>query len=237
MKIYPAIDLLGGKAVRLEEGVRERATVFHDEPWQLAVELAPPGIERLHVVDLDGAFHGARHHRELIERIVQASHVPVQVGGGIRSYADAETVLGAGARHVVVGTSAIKQPAMVAELCRAHPGRIVVAVDAKDGEVAVEGWVEGSGVTAIELAKRAADWGAEAVLYTDVHRDGMGTGPAIEATVALMQAVSIPVIASGGVGSLDHLRALAAAGVGAVIVGRALYEGRFTLAEAIAASC
>jgi len=237
MKIYPAIDLLGGKAVRLEEGVRERATVFHDEPWQLATVLAVAGIERLHVVDLDGAFHGARHHRDLIERIVQSSPVPVQVGGGIRSYADAEAVLATGARSVVVGTAAIKQPAMVAEMCRAHPGRIIVAVDARDGEVAVEGWVEGSGVTAIDLAKRAADWGAAAVLYTDVRRDGLGTGPAIEATLALMRAVSIDVIASGGVGSLDDLRALAAAGVGSVIVGRALYDRRFTVEEAIAASC
>jgi phosphoribosylformimino-5-aminoimidazole carboxamide ribotide isomerase len=237
MKLYPAIDLLGGKAVRLEEGVRERATVFHEEPWLLAEQLAVAGVDRLHVVDLDGAFHGARHHRDLIERIVRASPVPVQVGGGIRSYADAEAVLAAGARYVVVGTAAIKHPAMVAEMCRSHPGRIVVAVDAKDGEVAVEGWVEGSGVTAIELSKRAEGWGAAAVLYTDVRRDGMGTGPAIEATLALMRAVSCDVIASGGVGSLDDLRALAAAGVSSVIVGRALYDKRFTLAEALAASC
>lgn len=237
MKVYPAIDLLGGKAVRLEEGVRERATVFHHEPWMLAKELAVAGVERLHVVDLDGAFHGVRHHRDLIEQIVQASPVPVQVGGGIRSYADAETALGAGARFVVVGTAAVKQPAMVAEMCRAHPGRIIVAVDAKDGEVAVEGWVEGSGVTALELAQRAEGWGATAVLYTDVRRDGTGTGAAIESTVALMRAVSIDVIASGGVGTLDDLRALAAAGVGSVIVGRALYDRRFTVEEAIAASC
>lgn len=237
MKIYPAIDLLDGKAVRLEEGVRERATVFHDEPWRLAAELAVAGVERLHVVDLDGAFHGARHHQAIIEQIVLASNVPVQVGGGIRTYADAETMLGLGARHVVVGTAAIKQPAMVAELCKAHPGRIVVAVDAKDGVVAVEGWVEASGVTAIELAKRAEGWGAEAVLYTDVRRDGLGTGAAVAATVALQQAVAIPVIASGGVGSLDDLRALAAAGIGAVIVGRALYDKKFTLEEALAASC
>ena len=234
MKIFPAIDLLDGKAVRLQEGRRESATIYHDDPPALVAELAAAGAERIHVVDLDGAFHGARHHHEMVSRIIEASTVPIQVGGGIRSYADVEAVLAHGARFVVVGTVAVKQPEMVEEMCRAHPGRIVVAVDARDGEVTIEGWVEAAGVTAVELARRAAGWGAAAVLYTDVHRDGMHSGPNVAATAALARAVSIDVIASGGVSTLDDLRALAAAGVGSVIVGRALYDRRFTLAEAIA---
>lgn len=237
MQIYPAIDLLGGKAVRLEEGVRERATVFSEAPWELVAEFAAGGAACIHVVDLDGAFHGAPHHHALIERMLTASTVPVQVGGGIRSYAAAESLLGWGARRVVVGTAAIKQPAMIEQLCRSHPDRIVVAVDARDGIVAVEGWVESAGITAIELGKRAEQWGAAALLYTDVSRDGLGTGPAVGSTAALAAAVSIDVIASGGVSSLDDLRALAAAGIPAAIVGRALYDRRFTLAEAIAAAC
>ncbi len=236
MKVIPAIDLLGGKAVRLREGRRESATVYHDEPWRLVGELAAAGAERIHVVDLDGAFHGARHQHELVDRIIRASSVPVQVGGGIRTYADVESVIATGAQYVVLGTAAIKHPEMVRQMCGAHPGRIVVAVDARDGEVAVEGWAEGSGTTALALAERAAAWGATAVLYTDVRRDGMHSGPAVETTAALARALSIDVIASGGVSSLDDLRALAAAGVPACIVGRALYDRHFTLEEAIAAS-
>jgi len=236
MKIFPAIDLLGGKAVRLQEGRRDSATVFHDDPPALVAGLAAAGAERIHVVDLDGAFHGARHQHALVEAIIQASPVPVQIGGGIRSYADVEAVIAYGARYVVLGTAAVKHPEMVEEMCHAHPGRIVVAVDARDGQVAIEGWVEAAGISAIDLARRAERWGAGAVLYTDVTRDGMHTGPNVEATAALARAVSIDVIASGGVSTLDDLRALAAAGVPAVIVGRALYDKHFTLEEAIAAA-
>jgi phosphoribosylformimino-5-aminoimidazole carboxamide ribotide isomerase len=236
MKVIPAIDLLDGKAVRLLEGRRDTATVYHDDPAALVAELAAAGAERIHVVDLDGAFRGARHHHALVDRIIQSSPVPVQVGGGIRTYTDVEAVIAHGARFVVVGTAAVKHPEMVEQMCTSHPDKIVVAVDARDGVVAVEGWLESAGITAVELARRAAGWGAAAVLYTDVSRDGMQTGPAIEATAALARAVSIDVIASGGVSTLDDLRALAAAGVPAVIVGRALYDRRFTLAEAIAAA-
>ena len=236
MKVIPAIDLLDGKAVRLEEGRRDRATVYHERPWELVGELAAAGAERIHVVDLDGAFGGARHQHELVDRIIRASDVPVQVGGGIRSYADVENVLAKGARFVVLGTAAVKHPEMVEEMCKAHPGRIVIAVDARGDEVAVEGWVEGAGIGVVDLARRAAAWGAAAVLYTDVARDGMHTGPNVAATAALARSVEIDVIASGGVSTLDDLRALAAAGVPAVIVGRALYDKKFTLAEAIAAA-
>jgi phosphoribosylformimino-5-aminoimidazole carboxamide ribotide isomerase len=237
MKVIPAIDLLGGKAVRLQEGRRDTATVYHDVPAELVKELADAGAERIHVVDLDGAFSGARHQHALVDQIIRSSPVPVQVGGGIRTYADVEAVIATGASFVVVGTAAVKHPEMVRQMCSAHPGRIVVAVDARDGVVAVEGWVESGGVTATILARRAEGWGATAVLYTDVSRDGMHTGPAVAATAELARAVAIDVIASGGVSTLDDLRALAAAGVPAVIVGRALYDKRFTLEEAIAASC
>ena len=234
MKILPAIDLLGGRAVRLREGRRDEVTVYRERPEELVDELVAGGAERIHVVDLDGAFDGARRHADVIARVCAASPVPVQVGGGIRDEATARAVLDAGAAAVVLGTAAVKSPAIVRALCEALPGRVIVAVDAKDGVVAVEGWVEAADVTAIELGQRAASWGAAALLYTDVARDGTGAGPNVAATAALAAAVTIDVIASGGVHTLDHLRALARAGLGSVVVGRALYDARFTLAEAIA---
>jgi phosphoribosylformimino-5-aminoimidazole carboxamide ribotide isomerase len=235
VRIIPAIDLLDGRAVRLREGKRDDVTIYREHVEELVGELCAAGAERLHVVDLDGAFDGARRHAAVIARVCAASSVPVQVGGGIRDAAAARAVLAAGAAAVVLGTAAIKAPDVVRALCEAFPGRVIVAVDAKDGVVAVEGWVEASDVTAVELGRRAAAWGAAALLYTDVARDGTGRGPNVAATAALAAAVSIDVIASGGVATLDHLRALAAAGVPAVVVGRALYDARFTLAEAIAA--
>ena len=236
MIVIPAIDILGGKAVRLVRGERASATVFSHEPWTLAEELAAGGAERLHVVDLDGAFTGAPVSRLFIERILGSTEVPVQVGGGLRDRASVEAALASGARWAVLGTAAVKSPDLVSELCWAFPGRIIVAVDAVRGTVAVEGWTAASAVSAVDLGKRAAEWGAAALLYTDVARDGTGSGPAVDATAALARAVPIPVIASGGVGSLDDLRALAAARIPMVVVGRALLEGRFTLAEAIEAA-
>ncbi len=235
MKIIPAIDLLDGRAVRLREGRRDDVTIYREHPEELVGELCAAGASRIHVVDLDGAFDGARRHADVIARVCAASTVPVQVGGGIRDAATARAVLDAGAAAVVLGTAAIKAPDVVRALCEAFPGRVIVAVDARDGVVAVEGWVEASDVTAAELGARAAAWGAAALLYTDVARDGTGRGPNVAATAALAAAVTIDVIASGGVATLDHLRALAAAGVPSVVVGRALYDARFTLAEAIAA--
>jgi len=232
VKVFPAIDLLGGKAVRLLEGRRDAATVYRERPEELVAELCDAGVERLHVVDLDGA----RKHADVIARLCAAAPVPVEVGGGIRDAAGARGVLATGASFVVLGTAAVKQPAMVEALCKELPGQVVVAVDAKDGMVAVEGWVETSTVSAIELGLRAASWGAAALLYTDVARDGTGKGPNVAATAALAAAVTIDVIASGGVHTLDDLRRLAAAGVPAVVVGRALYDGRFTVAEAVEAA-
>lgn len=232
MKLYPAIDLLGGKAVRLEEGRRDRATVFHDDPPQLVHELAADGADRLHVVDLDGAFAGSPQQHDLIRKIVASSPLPVEVGGGIRDRAAIDRVLELGAAFVVLGTAAVRSPALVEEACRAHPGRVIVAVDARDGVVAVDGWTATSDVTAIELGKRAAGWGAAALLYTDVSRDGLHVGPNVEMTAQLARAVDCEVIASGGVGSLDDLARLRDAGIAAVVVGRAIYDKRFTVAEA-----
>ena len=236
MIVIPAIDLLGGKAVRLVRGERDSATVFAEEPWQLAAAMCAAGAERLHVVDLEGAFSGAPAARAAIDRILQAATVPVQLGGGLRDRASVEAALSAGARWVVLGTAAVKQPEVVRALCETHPGRIIVAVDARDGEVAIEGWTQTSSVRADDLGGQAAEWGAAALLYTDVARDGTGGGPAVSATAALARAVSIPVIASGGIGSLEHLHQLAVAGIDLAVVGRALVEERFTLAEAIEAA-
>jgi phosphoribosylformimino-5-aminoimidazole carboxamide ribotide isomerase len=234
MKIYPAIDLYGGKVVRLHRGERERATVYGDDPAAVVRAFAEAGAERVHVVDLDGAFSGKRVHGDVVARMVAAAPVPIQVGGGIRDRAALDAVFAAGAGLAVLGTAAVKDPEFAAAACAAHPGRIVIAVDARDGVVAVEGWVESAGVSALALAERAAGWGAAGLLYTDVARDGTQSGPDVTHTAALARAVKIPVIASGGVSSLDDLRVLAAAGVPAVVVGRALYEGNFTLAEAMA---
>jgi len=234
LKIIPAIDLLDGKAVRLREGKRDDVTVFSDEPWTLVERFAAAGAERIHVVDLDGAFAGERRHGSAIERMLGTASVPVQVGGGLRTRGAIDAVLAAGAQYAVLGTAAVKAPELAEQVCRDYPGRIVVAVDARDGQVAVEGWVETAPISAIELGQRAAGWGAAALLYTDIARDGMHRGPNIPATRALAEAVDIPVIASGGVSSLDDIRELAAAGLPLAIVGRALYEARFTLEQAIA---
>lgn len=234
MKLYPAIDLLGGNAVRLEEGRRDRATIFSNAPVELVARLARDGADRLHVVDLDGAFAGSPQQHDLIREIVARSPLPVEVGGGIRDRAAIDAAVGLGAAYIVLGTAAVKSPALVEEACRAYPQRIIVAVDARDGVVAVDGWTATGNVTATELGKRAAGWGAAALLYTDVSRDGLHVGPNVEATAELARSVSCEVIASGGVGSLDHLKALRDAGIAAVVVGRAIYDNRFTVAEAAA---
>jgi phosphoribosylformimino-5-aminoimidazole carboxamide ribotide isomerase len=233
--VIPAIDIMDGKAVRLLRGRRDKATVYSEEPWALAEEMAAAGAERLHVVDLDGAFAGAPRSREVVRRVLEAAGVPVELGGGLRDRDQIESALAAGARWAVLGTAAVQRPDMVRALCRAFPDRIIVAVDAIDGMVAVEGWTEASTVTAVELGQRAADWGAAALLYTDVARDGTQAGPALDTTEELVRSVQVPVIASGGIGSIEDLRALATAGIPMAIVGRALYERRFGLSEAIAA--
>jgi phosphoribosylformimino-5-aminoimidazole carboxamide ribotide isomerase len=239
VKIFPAIDILEGKAVRLRKGKRDDVTVFADDPTELVAQFVDAGAERIHVVDLDGAFSGERTHASIIERIAAKAGVPIEVGGGIRDQAALDALFEIGAQYAVLGTAAVKSPEFVEAACKRFPGRIIVAVDAVAGMVAVEGWVEASDVSATELGGRAADWGAAALLYTDISRDGTGAGPNVAATAALARAVEgrADVIASGGVHSLDHIRALAAENIPAVVVGRALYDKQFTLREAIEAAC
>lgn len=233
MELIPAIDVLDGKVVRLHQGRYEEVTVYADDPVAEARRFAAEGARRLHVVDLEGARSGGPVQAAIVEKIV--SSVPgmaVQVGGGVRDEATVARWLAAGAERVVLGTAAVREPEMTARICGEHPGRIVIAIDARGGEVAIEGWREGSGVLAEVLAGRVDAWGAAAILYTDIDRDGTRAGPAVASTAALQAAVRATVIASGGIGTIDHLLELARAGVRAAVCGRAIYAGAFTWTEA-----
>jgi phosphoribosylformimino-5-aminoimidazole carboxamide ribotide isomerase len=234
--VYPAIDLRGGRCVRLVQGDYARETVYGDDPIAVARRWAAAGARWLHVVDLDGARAGAPMQAAIVGKICAAVGIPVQVGGGLRDEAAVRTVLDAGAARAIVGTIAVREPDRCAALCRAFPGRIVVGIDARDGLVRVTGWLEGSEVDAVTLARRVAAQGAAAVVYTDIARDGTGRGPDLEGTRAVARAAGVPVIASGGVGALADVRAvatLAADGVAGVIIGRALYTGAVALADAL----
>jgi phosphoribosylformimino-5-aminoimidazole carboxamide ribotide isomerase len=235
MLVFPAIDLLGAKAVRLRQGQRDSATVYSDAPWELAAAFGAAGAARIHVVDLDAAFSGgATNNHATIRRITAAARVEVEVGGGVRSVEDCARLFELGAAFAVTGTAAIKSPAVVAAACGRFPRQIVVAVDAREGQVSVEGWQEDTSMTAIEIAHTVAGAGAAAVLYTDIGRDGMRSGPNLEATRGLAEAIGpCPVIASGGVATLEDLDDTARTGAFAVIVGKAIYEKVFTVAEAV----
>ncbi len=236
MILYPAIDLKGGKCVRLLRGEMSNATVFNDDPANQARAFVAKGCEWLHVVDLDGAAAGKPVNGTAIEAILGGVEIPVQMGGGLRDLASIETWLEAGVTRAILGTAALRNPDMVREACRRHPERIAVGIDARDGFVAIEGWTTTSNVRAIELGLRLEDAGVAAIIYTDINRDGAMTGVNIEATVELAWALTTPVIASGGVASLDDLRALkteAGAGIEGVICGRALYDGRIDVAAAV----
>jgi phosphoribosylformimino-5-aminoimidazole carboxamide ribotide isomerase len=240
MRVLPAIDLLEGKAVRLHQGRYEEATVYDDDPEAVARRFRTT-VEAMHVVDLEGAKAGAPVQRERVRAIIEAFSYDgrgmVQVGGGVRSREAFEGYLSLGASRVVLGTIAVKDPGLVRELARAYPGVVVLAVDAKNGFVATDGWTVVSSISAADLVRALADVAIGAVLYTDVARDGTASGPNVEATRALAEASPFPVIASGGVGTLAHLRALAAIpNVESAVVGRALYDGSFTLEDAVAAA-
>jgi phosphoribosylformimino-5-aminoimidazole carboxamide ribotide isomerase len=237
--LYPAIDLKGGQVVRLRRGEMDQATVYADDPARQARAFIEAGFAWLHVVDLDGAFAGRPANAEAVRAILAA--VPgakVQLGGGIRSMAVAEAWLAAGVSRIILGSAAVKDPAFARAACRAFPGRVALGIDAREGLVATEGWAETSDIPAADLARRFEDAGAAAVIYTDIARDGMLGGVNVAATAALARAVSLPVIASGGVAGVEDLIALrgAGAGIAGAIIGRALYDGRIEPRAALAAA-
>ena len=237
MILFPAIDLKDGRCVRLKLGDMTEATVFNDDPGAQAATFERQGFMWIHVVDLNGAFAGKPVNAPAVEAILARVTVPVQLGGGIRDLATIETWLGKGIRRVILGTIAVRDPALVREACRRFPGRIVVGIDARDGMVAVEGWAETSALGAADLARRFEDAGVAAIVFTDIGRDGMLKGLNLDATVALARATRIPVIASGGLASLDDVKALMRpehAILQGAITGRALYDGRLDPKAALA---
>ncbi len=240
LTLYPAIDLKGGQVVRLQRGEMDRATTYSDDPAAQAARFRASGFGWVHVVDLDGAFAGKPANAAAVRAILGAvPGMPVQLGGGIRSMATLEAWLEAGVTRVILGSAAVKDPDFARAACRAHPGRVALGIDAKGGMVATEGWAEVSSLSALDLARAFEDAGAAAIIYTDIDRDGMLGGVNLDATLALARAVSIPVVASGGVASIDDVTALAAVardGIEGVIIGRALYDGRIDPAAALAAA-
>ena len=237
MILFPAIDLKNGQCVRLQQGDMNRATVFNLDPAAQAATFERQGFSYLHIVDLDGAFAGQPRNAQAVEAILKTVKMPVQLGGGIRDMATLEAWLGKGIARVIIGTAAVRDPAFVKEAAQKYPGRVAVGLDARDGKVAVEGWAETSTVTALEIAQRFEDAGVAAIIFTDIARDGLLKGLNLDATIALAEAISIPVIASGGLASIDDVKALLtprAKKLEGAISGRALYDGRIDPAEALA---
>jgi len=236
MILYPAIDLKGGKCVRLVRGDMESAEVFNDDPAAQGKAFQDAGFRWLHIVDLDGAVGGRAINAAAVRSILGAMSLPAQLGGGIRDMAAIEGWLAAGISRVILGTVAVKNPALVREASKAFPGKIAVGIDAKAGRVAIQGWAEDTDLLAVDLALQFEDAGVACIIYTDIARDGTGTGVNVEETSAIASAVRVPVIASGGIGSLDDLRALktrAHPNINGVICGRALYDGRVDAAQAL----
>lgn len=236
MLIIPAIDLKDGKCVRLRQGRMDDETVFSEDPVAMAGQWFDAGARRLHLVDLNGAFEGKPMNAGVIEEITRSyPDLPVEVGGGIRDEETIETYLDAGVKYVIIGTKAVNAPHFVGDICAEYPGHVIVGLDAKDGKVAIDGWSKLSGHDVIDMAKHFQDDGVEAIIYTDIGRDGMMTGVNIDATVKLAQSISIPVIASGGITNLDDIRSLcevADEGIMGAITGRAIYEGTLDFVEA-----
>jgi len=236
MILIPAIDLKQGQCVRLRQGNMDETTVFSDDPVAMAGKWLEQGAHRLHMVDLDGAFEGEPVNADVIESISAAyPDLPIQIGGGIRKVETVEAYLAAGVEYVIIGTQAVRNPEFVTELCAEFPGHVIVGIDAKNGLVAVQGWAESSDTSAEHLAQKFEDQGVSAIVYTDISRDGMMQGVNVEATQHLAEAISIPVIASGGVTNIDDIKNLnqvKSSGIDGVIIGRALYEGTISLPEA-----
>jgi phosphoribosylformimino-5-aminoimidazole carboxamide ribotide isomerase len=234
--LFPAVDLKNGQCVRLEQGDMARATVFNLDPAAQARSFAAQGFEYLHIVDLDGAFAGKPMNAQAVEAMLKAVTMPVQLGGGIRDLATVEAWLAKGVARVIIGTAAVRDPELVKSAARKFPGRVAVGLDARDGKVAVEGWAETSQVTALEIAQRFEDAGVAAIIFTDIARDGLLKGLNLDATIALAERISIPVIASGGLASIDDIKAMLAPRarkLAGAIAGRALYDGRLDAAEAL----
>jgi phosphoribosylformimino-5-aminoimidazole carboxamide ribotide isomerase len=237
MLIIPAIDLKDGKCVRLKQGAMDKVTVFSDDPAAMAAQWLKLGARRLHVIDLNGAAAGRPKNEQAIKAIVDAvgGKLPIQIGGGIRDLDTIEKLIDTGVGYVIVGTAAVKTPGFLHDACTAFPGRVMVALDAKDGKVAVDGWSKMTGHDVLDLAKKFQDYGVEAIIYTDIGRDGMLTGVNIAATVALAKELTAPVIASGGINGLDDIKALCKVqheGITGAITGRAIYEGKLDFAKA-----
>ncbi len=238
MIVFPAIDLKDGQCVRLMQGDPDRMTVYGNDPVAVARRWLEEGAQWLHVVDLDGAFTKAPKNRDVIASIVKAVPIPVQVGGGIRNIESVDEYMRIGVRRVIIGTMALREPEFVSRACSSHPMRIALGIDARNGQVAVEGWKETSSTDVLSFVRKFEGLPIEAVIYTDIHRDGMQSGVNVEATQKLMEATSIPVIASGGVASLADIEALfplASKGLLGVITGKALYNGSLKLSEALGA--
>ncbi len=236
MILFPAIDLKNGQCVRLEQGDMARATVFNLDPAAQAKSFGAQGFEYLHVVDLDGAFAGKPMNAQAVEAMLKAVTMPVQLGGGIRDIGTVEAWLAKGVARVIIGTAAVRDPELVKSAARKYPGRVAVGLDARDGKVAVEGWAETSQVTALEIARRFEDAGVAAIIFTDISRDGLLKGLNLEATIALADHIAIPVIASGGLASIDDVKAMLqpkAKKLAGAIAGRALYDGRLDPAAAL----
>jgi len=236
MIIYPAIDIKQGKCVRLFQGEMENVTIFSDDPVETAKRWEAAGAQFIHLVDLDGAVSGQPKHLKIVEKIIHSIDIPIQFGGGIRNLVILKEILELGVERAVLGTSAIKSPEFVTEACREYGSRIVVGIDSREGKLAIRGWKETTQEEAVEVAKRMEELGVPRLVCTDIERDGMLAGPNIEAIRAMVEAVNIPVIASGGISSLEdikNLKKLEPLGLEGVIIGRALYTGAFTLEEAI----
>ena len=237
MILLPAIDLKEGLAVRLEQGDMARATIFHRDPAAQARAFEQQGFEYLHVVDLDGAFAGKPMNAMAVDRILETVDIPVQLGGGVRDTATVESWLEKGVARVIIGTAAVRDPPFVKQAARDYPGRVAVGLDAREGKVAVDGWAQTSQLSALDIARRFEDIGVAAIVYTDIARDGMLQGLNLDATISLAEAISIPVIASGGLASMGDIKALLeprAQKLAGAIAGRALYDGRLNAAEALA---
>ena len=234
--IIPAVDIKGGLCVRLEQGLMHKETIFSDNPEQMALQWEKKGAKRLHLVDLDGAVHGKPFNKKVIKKVLDTVSIPVQLGGGIRSMDTVEEYINLGIDRIIIGTEAYKNPSLIEIAAKRYPGRIIIAIDSRDNYVSVEGWTESTGIVAIDLAKKFEDMGVSSIIYTDIKRDGMRIGPNITAIKDFAGGTNIPVIAAGGVSSLQDIEELLLIeeyGVTGVITGRALYDGSIELDKAI----